>query len=1090
MRKFGLLGTSALGSAAFFGFSLALAAPAYAQGGNGGTNDTQPPACPTNTTPSEGGTSATSRDNCISGEVETKSGTNVNSPTSTNDQIVVTGSRIRRPNLESNVPITSVSVEELTNRGEVNIGDALNDLPSLRSTFSQSNSVRFIGTAGVNVLDLRGLGTSRTLVLVNGRRHVTYSPGDYLVDVNTIPTDLIERVDVITGGEAAVYGSDAVAGVVNFILKKNFDGIRLRAQDGISQRGDRGIQFVSLTAGRNFAEDRGNVAINLEYIHADKLEFNQRNGLTGSATGRCQFNATSFTGLPGLPSNEPQSGNGVPDQAFYCGVRNGTISNGGTVVAAGVNAVANPAQAGFTTSCVNPALAASLQSRCLFPGTPMGQPRIFRFNGAGVLVQDVPQLDFRPYGSGNIIDDPNSQVPGATLRDTGQIAPGLERMTANLLAHFDITPALKPFLEAKFVHIKAQQEGQPSFFSTISSTLGLPNLRCTNAYVTANTLQVLQQNGICLTPSTGTISLNRFNVDFGGRQEDITRDTYRFVGGIQGDFNDDWNYEISLNYGHVKTHQIERNDLLLADSAGNLTGFSLAYDAVFNSSGQIVCRVNQVTVTVPGCVPINLFGNGMPSQAALDFVNTDTHVYQSGTEIDALAYVNGDSSQAFSFPGGPARFVLGAEWRKETAHLTESEPARSFGTFFNAFPDFNPPDLGITEGFAELELPLLKDLPFAKELTITGAARYSHYNKGGGQTNNTFAWNINGTWAPVSDIRFRANYSKSVRAPTQTDLFSALGQNFAFVGDPCDVANINNGTANRPINCAAAGIPAGFTNTPARQQSTGFLQGGNPLLQEETGKSLTVGGVLTPRWIPGFSFTVDYYRIRVTNLIATPSAQSIVNACFDLPQPNQFCTLVQPRRADFTFSSPAFIVRTVNFAKFVADGIDFEASYRKRFSNGLTLSVHGIATRVLKRENHVDPTNPAFSDRILSELGDPKWAANLNISLGWGPYEIRYSGNYIGKQTIGAWENYNTFQGRPPQNADITAEVYYPAVMYHALRLNVKVNDKFTFYLGGDNIFDTMPKLFKNTFGSTGSAGGAAWDYIGRYFYGGVQVDF
>src|SRR4051794_27957561 len=406
MRKFGLLGTSALGSAAFLGFSLALAAPAYAQGG---TNDTQPPPCPTNTTPSEAGTSATSRDNCISGEVETKSGTNVNSPTSTNDQIVVTGSRIRRPNLESNVPITSVSIEELTNRGEVNIGDALNDLPSLRSTFSQSNSVRFIGTAGVNVLDLRGLGTSRTLVLVNGRRHVTYTAGDYLVDVNTIPTDLIERVDVITGGEAAVYGSDAVAGVVNFILKKNFDGIRLRAQSGVSQRGDRGINFASLTAGRNFAEDRGNIAVNLEYVHAEALEFTQRNDLTGSATGRCQFNAWEPT------AGEPQSGDGVPDQMFFCGVRNNAISNGGTLTA-------NISVAG----CANPAITPANAARCLNPGTPLGVPRTFRFTGAGVLVEDFPSADFRPFGSGNVIDAPGDITPGATLRNTGQIAPALE----------------------------------------------------------------------------------------------------------------------------------------------------------------------------------------------------------------------------------------------------------------------------------------------------------------------------------------------------------------------------------------------------------------------------------------------------------------------------------------------------------------------------------------------------------------------------------------------------------------------------------------------------------------------------------------
>ncbi|MEA3004690.1 MAG: hypothetical protein QOH81_3478 [Sphingomonadales bacterium] len=1080
MKKFGLFGSSAISSAAFIGFTLALTAPAHAQGGS---NNNQPPPCPSNTTPSEAG--STQRDNCISGEVETKSGTNVNSPTSTNDQIVVTGSRIRRPNLESNVPITSVSAEELTNRGEVNIGDALNDLPALRSTFSQSNSVRFIGTTGLNILDLRGLGTSRTLVLVNGRRHITASPGDYLVDINTIPTDLIERVDVITGGEAAVYGSDAVAGVVNFILKKNFDGIKLRAQAGVSEHGDRGIQFGSLTAGRNFGDGRGNIAVNLEYVKAAPLYFRERNDLTGSATGRCQFNASSFS------TGEPQSGNGVPDQTFFCGVRNGTISNGGSVLAA------NPVVGGVALGCTNASLAPGAPNavigaqRCLNPGTAQGVQRIFRFDGSGSLLQDIPAFDFRPFGSGNIIEDPSTQVPGATLRDTGQIAPGLERYTGNVLAHFDLSSAFRPFIEGKFVHIKSVQEGQPSFFSSIANTIGAPNLRCNNAFIAPNVLAQFQQIGLCANPATGTISMNRFNVDFGGRSEVVTRDTYRIVGGVQGDFNGDWNYEVSFNYGHVKIHQVEHNDLILLDPSGNnFDGFLLAYDAVRNAAGQIVCRVNQVTVTRPDCVPINLFGNGMPSQAALNFVNTDTNVYSRASEYDALAYVNGDSSQVFSFPGGPARFVLGGEWRRETAFQTEDERARNGGTFFNAFPDFKPPALEITEGFGELELPLLKDLPFAHEMSVSGAARYSHYNKGAGLTKHTFAWNINGTWAPVSDLRFRANYSKSVRAPTQSDLFSAPGQNFAFLGDPCDILNIGNGSTNRPANCQAAGVPVGFVNTPARTASTGYLSAGNPFLKEETGKSLTIGGVFTPRWVPGFSFTVDYYRIRVNSLIAALGPQTILNLCFDLPQPNQYCPLVTPRNPDSTFRNPALTSAGVNFAQFRADGIDFEASYRKRFSNGNLLQVHAIATRVTQRTNFVDPTNPAFGDRIMSELGDPKWAANLNIAFGWGPYEIRYSGNYIGKQTIGAWENYNSFQGRPAQNADLTAEVYYPAVMYHALRFQVKVNDRFTWYVGGDNIFNTQPRLFKNTFGSTGTAGGTAWDYIGRYFYSGVQVDF
>ena len=181
--------------------------------------------------------------------------------------IVVTGSRIARPNLDSVTPVTSLSAAELTNNGRVSTGDVLNDLPALANTFSQANSTRFLGTSGLNLLDLRGLGPQRTLVLVNGRRHVAADILNNAVspDVNTIPTDLIERVDVVTGGDSAIYGSDAIAGVVNFVLKDKFDGLQARVQGGISQHGDAGNYYASLLGGKNFAGGRGNVAINLEY---------------------------------------------------------------------------------------------------------------------------------------------------------------------------------------------------------------------------------------------------------------------------------------------------------------------------------------------------------------------------------------------------------------------------------------------------------------------------------------------------------------------------------------------------------------------------------------------------------------------------------------------------------------------------------------------------------------------------------------------------------------------------------------------------------------------------------------------------------
>jgi outer membrane receptor protein involved in Fe transport len=999
--------------------------------------------------------------------------------------IVVTGSRIRRPNLESNVPVTSVTAEDLTSQGDVNVGDALNDLPSLRSTFSQANSTRFIGTAGVNNLDLRGLGTSRTLVLVNGRRHVTYSPGDFLVDTNTIPTDLIERVDVVTGGSSAVYGSDAVAGVVNFVLKRDFDGIRLKAQTGVSSHGDRAINFVTGTFGKNFADDRGNVAVNLEYVRADPLYFVQRPGLTGAFNGRCQLQLAEPT------AGEPQSGDGVPDNQYFCGVRNAAISNGGTL---GANVtVANCTSAAFGPGGASAALGAA---RCINAGTPNGQPRIFRFDGSGNLLQDVPALDFRPFASGNIISAADSPVPGATLRDTGQLAPGLKRYTGNILASFEISPALRPFFEGKFVRVDALQEGQPSFFQGTFPGFfgGGRGLRCDNPFLTAQNISALQGIGRCAggVTSTETLPLGRFNVDFGGRAEVIRRETYRLVGGITGRFNDDWNYEVSVNYGHLKSSQKERNDLKLFDINGNEDGFLLATDVVRNSAGQIVCRVNQTTVTRPDCVPINVFGVGQPSQAALDFVNTTSRVDSTAAEFDALAFVGGDLSQVFELPGGPIRFAIGGEYRTETAKQTADPLSASGGTFFNAFSTFDPPKLKVRELFGEVEVPLLKDITFIKELTVTAAGRLSKYNT---QDKNTFAYNINGTYAPFRDLRFRANYSKSVRTPTLNDLYATPGQNFGFVADPCDVVNINNGSTNRVANCAALGVPVGFVNNVARSQTIGFQSGGNPNLTEETGKSLTLGGVFTPHWVPGLSFTVDYYKIRVDNLIAVLGAQTILNQCVDLPTiNNQFCQVIFPRQVDNPatpeietglLGDPALLSSGINFARQIARGIDFEVGYRKTFTNGLRLNTRAIATRVLERTNFTSPTDPAFGDRLLGELGDPKWAANANISLGYKGFDLRYSANYVGKATIGAYENYYSFEGRPPQNADTTQEKFYRSALYHAIRASAKVLKRFEFYAGVDNIFGTKPPL-----GLLGTGGGEPYDSIGRYMYAGITVDF
>jgi outer membrane receptor protein involved in Fe transport len=1110
---------AALGSVSVVGMALAFTNPAFAQSASA---DAAQPTCDPNDV---------NDTDCQPGqsEVELESGTEANADansqaSSQEGQITVTGSRIRRPNVESNVPVTSVSAAELTEQGDVNVGDALNDLPSLRSTFSQANSTRFIGTTGLNLLDLRGLGTSRTLVLVNGRRHVTSSVGDFVVDVNTIPSDLIERVDVVTGGSSAVYGSDAIAGVVNFVLKRDFEGIRLRAQAGISSEHDRGVSFASFTAGENLLDDRLNVAVNFEYAHAEPLFFDDRDALTGAFSGRCQFEPNETIGGDG-----PTGTNGNPDTIFLCGVRNGNISTGGQLGAIGVNAVSNPASADFATSCLNPNLAPALRSRCVNFGTPNALPRTVFFDQLGNPLTNNPGRDNRIFGGNNTVGG-----RGSTLREVGLIAPGLDRYTANILASFEVSPAFRPFFEAKYVFLKSQQEGQPSFFQSTFPAFfgGGRGIRCDNPFLSPVALAELQTIGRCAAGSaqvfdtrptipdtrpgappgavrpnpnfgadiTETLPLARFNVDFGGRRQLVERETYRVVAGVGGEFNDDWNYELSFNYGRFEQRVDAQNDLhIFQTEFGGAQGpFLKATDTVRLPNGQIVCRVNADAITTnddAACVPLNPFGQGAPSQAALDYVQRTSELDGNATQYNVLGFVNGDSSQLFEFPGGPARFVVGGEYRREEA-FQSADPLSSAGaTFFNAFQVFDPPPFEVIEGFGELELPLLRDVPFAHELSVTAAARYSDYNTNAG---TTFSWNVNGTWAPVRDLRFRANFSRAVRVPTLGDLFTPSTQSFAQLGDPCDAQNLNGGPNpdQRRANCAAAGIPTTFVNTLARSQTTEIAVSGNPNLSEENSDSYTFGAVFTPSFAPGLSFTVDYYSIELKNRIETVGAGTVLNQCFDLPQPNEFCNLVFRRGVDdpatpdleqFFFAQPGVLSSGVNFARGEAEGIDFEIAYRRRFDSGLRLEARGIATYVIERNDFISPTNAAIATRNLDNLGDQQWSANFTALVGSGPFDLRYSFNFIGETYTAATTNFEPFQGRPATNVDARApdQRLFPDTFYHNLRLAIRADERFQFYMGVDNVFDTQPP-----FGQLGVGGGDPYDPIGRYFYAGATIDF
>jgi outer membrane receptor protein involved in Fe transport len=1018
--------------------------------------------------------------------------------------ITVTGSRIRRPNLESPLPVTSIGGEEFFQTGNVSVGDKLAELPSIRGTFTQANSTRFLGTAGLSLLDLRGLGTVRTLVLVNGRRHVG---GDVLnsgvtPDVNTIPTDLIDRVDVVTGGNSAVYGSDAIAGVVNFVLKDHYQGLQVRGQGGLSKYGDAGSYFISVLGGQNFADGRGNVAVNAEFAKQNQYFASSRPWLVSQ---------NAFLTVHPRSGSNPD--NSIPDRLFFNDIRSGSLTNTGIMRFGGSTAA----------------------NSCGTDPTGAFYPCVFIFNTDGTL---MPATGVRAGVS------PGSFIGGNSENfRTGrqfQLQPDLKRYNLNLIGHYEIAPALVPFVEATFSRTDTSGTGSsgPAFIqgSTLinfGDPLARERIRLDNPFLTAQARTVIcQQRALsgqtCTNPAT-LIPIRENLLGLGARTEEAQRDTYRIVGGIRGDFLDTWNYEVSLNYGRLD----ETTKIL-----GNLDvqRFVLGMDAAVNpATGQIQCRSQfdptravglgvddpngaaRLASDIAACVPINPMG-GQFSQAVRNYTLRNTIAKGKTSQFDALAFVSGDTSKFFNLWGGPIGFVLGAEHREDNLFYQQDEQVQLGYTFYNAIPTFTAPKAKVNEAFGEIRLPILKDRPFVHQLEVSAAARVSNYSLG--KTGTVWAYNGSAIWSPVNGLRFRGNYGRSVRAPNQTELFSPLGQNFApGFGDPCSSINIGSGSSNRAANCAAAGRPGGTDSTlnpshpgnnppvpnPAGpydfryDESLQIRSGGNPNLQAEKSDSWTLGFVTTPEFIPGFSLSVDYYNIKVKNVITGVSAQTIVNNCYDLPGGNAFCNLFQRVASGqvgpngeqpFRIVEASLIQGPVNFAQLTAKGVDIEVAYRHSLGDLGRLDTRLTYTRVFDRSDFTDPTNPTFKNVIVGknggELGDPRDSFNWNTSLQHGRFTFGYQLRYISHMYLNTYESVNSVQGRPPEDPTFAQQVFYPARFYHDVRLGVDVGPKYNFYLGADNVTNVTPPL-----GLTGIGGGSSiYDVRGRFYYAGVVAKF
>lgn len=937
--------------------------------------------------------------------------------------IVVTGSRIQqRADYNTPNPLVTVSADTLQQAGNIQIVETLAQNPALLNSLSAartSGSNADFGAVGVQLLNLRGLGSNRTLTLVNGRRHVSSLSGSAAVDINSIPTDLIESVDVLTGGASAIYGADGVSGVVNFRLKRNFEGLVAGGQVGVSSEGDAGQRYGTVTVGRNFADGRGNIALSYEFREVDRVSSFDRD----------------FTGDPqktfGLVRNQadfPDNAS-VPDRVPTNDLR-------------------------YADSSVDGAVDLDLDGIPDFTGSGKVYNRGRLLRSAGGLTQGGDSTPLAGY--------------------QGDLQAANRVHNVNLLAHYDFSDALSFYVEGKYVKNRTFTLAQPSFdFFT---------------YLTPDNPYLQQRYAGIADTSNGAL-ISRDNYDLGVRGERNDRETIRAVAGFEGRISDHARYDVSYVFGQTKS-TILLTDYRIADR------YFAAVDAVRDpATGNTVCRSNlfpagnidpnnfdaPATTFTPGansgCLPLNLLGNGVRNQAALDWVNADITNRATIRQHVVSGAISGDFGQFFELPGGPVGFALGGEYRKETSSFTPDQLLQQ-----GALADFSLqlPEKGafdVYEAFAELQVPVLRDMPFAHNLSFGAALRLSDYSTVG----KTTTWKVDGTYAPIPDVTFRGTISEAVRAPNITELFAPRNGGFSFISDPCDPVFITEGTQYREANCRAALTASGLTpaqiaafnpeNDPTATVSLPGFSGGNRALREETARTWTAGVVLRPSFIPGLVASFDWWDIKLKNAVNTPTAQDMAELCVDQPTlDNVFCQNVTRATGSGYISS--YFVQPVNVANFRTAGADFKLNYSFRTEKFGSFSL-GLVGGYLDRLEFI-PTPGAQVDIDREEAYSPKWNATGDITWRMEGVTVNYGISWFSKTRRYELETLAA-------NPDIAAPEYlwYKERWQHDVQVGFDVGDKFRFYVGGNNIWNQKPDIASSNYPIS---------FVGRYLYAGARV--
>lgn len=663
------------------------------------------------------------------------------------DRISVTASRIPRVEFSTPSPVVSVDQDEITRLGVPDLGQVLAELPAIGAGSTLIGNNNSNANAGLSALNLRNLGVNRSLTLVNGIRHVAGSPGSAAVDTGTIPIGLIERVDVVTGGQSAIYGSDAVSGVVNVILRDDYDGVEFRANTTLDTEGvDYTTHGFSVLAGANSADDRGNVTF---FAARDQIK----------EVLLSQLQQTRNFGTIVNPDNTGED-DGIPDRLTVPFVGSELINN---------NTVLNP-----------------------FGGSPI------TFLDDGTPIDQVGRIGTNSFAFGSFSEQFDSVYFGEANEN---FIPDQTTITLASTFRYDLTDNIRWYGDIKYVDKEIEQQFQPSFrFGTDAINVA------ENAFIDPGLQADLLANG----QSTATIARFFSDIGFRSASNDreLFRVVTGFKGDFTFS-QTDFTYDLFYTYGETTNTRRTLNSLIPGNFTAALdsvidpaTGQPACRTTVPSAQGDGF--VSPATVNPGNCVPFNPFGFGNFSQEAAEFISADVTRSDKITQEIFGGFVSSDSSEFFELPGGPVSLVLGFEYREEQSEtITDEFTQRGF--LINAPTPDESGGYDVEEFYAEALLPILSGFRFAERLSLEGAYRYSDYSHAG----SVETWNVGLMYSPIRDITFRASVSEAVRAPNITEAFSPQSPGFANINDPCDADNIND-DPDRAANCAALGIPPGF----------------------------------------------------------------------------------------------------------------------------------------------------------------------------------------------------------------------------------------------------------------------------------------